>query len=298
MRMRVIRHLLDLRPNTRASIIAIAHFDGIHLGHQRLLQRAVDAARRQSLPALALDLFLPPSSGLPIESLRQRIPRVAEMGCESLVLQGYSARLQPTSIHRLLEQALAVPFGADTVFAEASLAAPILQTLHDMQVRHGFTLETVEPVVVNGIEVSNSAVRAAISAGELPSARRLLGRDPEVCGRVCRGFRRGHTIGFPTANLRASRILLPPNGVYAVRVRVGNSNSVHGGVANLGVNPTFGGNQRTLESHLFNFRDDLYGKRITVQLVQRLREERKFAGVEELVQQIRKDAVAARACLK
>lgn len=213
------------------------------------------------------------------------------------MLERYTARLQSASIPSLLEKALATPLRACTVFAEASLAAPILQTLRDLRDRFGVVLAIVEPVVVDGIAVSNSSVRAAITAGDLPSARRLLGRNPEVCARVRRGFRRGHTIGFPTANLRASRILLPPNGVYAVRVRVGDDGPMLGGVANLGVNPTFGVNQRTLESHLFDFHGDLYGQRITVQLVQRLREERKFAGVEDLVQQIRKDAEAARVCL-
>ncbi len=297
MRMRVIRYPLGAGSVLKARTIVVAHFDGVHLSHQNLLQRAVDAARSQAGPALALDISLSPSSELPIESLRQKLRHIGQSGCERVILQRYTPGGQAASLRRLVKIILTPVLRGSTVFAEPHLAEPILRTLHDLRDRHGVALEIVAPVMIDSGEVSVSALRAAITGGDLPSTHRLLGRDLEVCGRVRRGFRRGHTLGFPTANLRISRLLLPPNGVYAVRVRIGDEDHLQRGVANLGVNPTFGGSQRTLESHLFDFHGDLYGRRITVQLVQRLREERKFSGVEELGQQIRKDAEAARAYL-
>jgi len=167
--------------------------------------------------------------------------------------------------------------------------------LKQMSEESGFELEIVAAVEVDGETVSSSRIRAAISRGELERAARMLGRPYAVAGRVVQGLRRGHSLGFPTANLRPRGLQLPPNGVYAVRVRVGGEE--RRAVANLGFNPTFGNQERTLEAHLLDFDGDLYGMMIEVTFVAFLRGERKFPNVDALAEQIGVDIAAARRLL-
>jgi len=169
------------------------------------------------------------------------------------------------------------------------------ETLERLGRAYGFAVEIVGPVLVDGREVSSTAVRTLLSTGEMREVTRLLGRPYTVSGRVEKGFQRGRSLGFPTANLRPRADVLLPNGVYAVVVTVGEQEIL--GVANVGVNPTFGGNKRTIEAHLFDFSADLYGQRLRVGFVEHLRGERKFPSVQELVRQIQEDASRARALL-
>ena len=143
--------------------------------------------------------------------------------------------------------------------------------------------------------VSSSAVRRAISEGNLDRARALLGRHPSVSGRVVHGHHRGKGLGFPTANLHITDLSLPPDGVYAVRVRMREER--WSGVANLGFKPTFEEHERSLEVHLFDVEADLYGKRLEVSFIRQLRGEVRFPGPQALVQQIARDVTAARQVL-
>jgi len=161
--------------------------------------------------------------------------------------------------------------------------------------RYGFHVDIVGPVEVEDAVVSSSAVRGAISSGDLDRARAYLGRAPSVAGRVVLGHQRGKGLGFPTANLRIVGMVLPPDGVYAVRVHL--RGSEYSGVANLGFKPTFSEHEHSLEAHLFDFDAALYGQRIEVSFIKRLRGETKFANVQALVEQIAFDAAAARRIL-
>jgi riboflavin kinase/FMN adenylyltransferase len=169
------------------------------------------------------------------------------------------------------------------------------ETLQRLGQKYGFEVEIVGPIVVEGQEVSSTAVRTLLSAGQMRKVEHFLGRSYAVSGRVEKGFQRGRSIGFPTANLRPRTGFLLPNGVYAVRVEVEGQKVP--GVANVGMNPTFGNDKRTIEAHLFNFSADLYGKRLQVEFVDYLRGERKFPSVQELVRQIQEDAQRARMLL-
>jgi riboflavin kinase / FMN adenylyltransferase len=153
----------------------------------------------------------------------------------------------------------------------------------------------IPPLIVDGIPVSSSEIRAALQRGDLERANRLLGREYSVAGKVVRGAGRGRTLGFPTANVRPERPPLVPLGVYACRARVGES--VHKAVLNVGRQPTFGENEVAIEAHLLDFHDDLYENRIDLALVKRLREEMKFPSVEALRRQIAADAALAASLL-
>jgi riboflavin kinase/FMN adenylyltransferase len=188
-----------------------------------------------------------------------------------------------------------VVVGYNVTFGRDRTGTP--EVLRDLARQHGFAVEVVPPVAIGEHTVSSSAVRSALAAGDVAHASVLLGRPHTLVGRVRHGDHRGSTIGFATANAFPRGGMLPPDGVYAVRVGIGDEPPTRPGVANLGTNPTFGAVGRRLETHLFDFTGDLYGRRIQVALEQRLRGEVKFASVPELVAQIRKDAASAREVL-
>jgi riboflavin kinase/FMN adenylyltransferase len=167
--------------------------------------------------------------------------------------------------------------------------------LEALGARLGFAVEVVGPVRVDEHEVSSSVIRRAVAAGDMALAATLLGRPHRLGGRVVAGKRRGADLGFPTANIRVTEGLLPPDGVYAVIAEAGGGR--YAGVANIGRNPTFGANARTVEAHLFDFAGDLYGRRCRVALIERLRGEIAFPSAEALAAQIRRDAERARSVL-
>ena len=222
------------------------------------------------------------------------------MGVDGIILQRFElgfARLTPEEfIQRYLVEAIGVEkviVGHNVSFGRDR--AGNAERLVVLGEQSGFEVEVVGPVTVGNRAVSSTAVRSLLKAGNMREATQLLGQPYALSGRVVKGFQRGREIGFPTANLRPRAPVLLPNGVYAVCVDVGYDQ--YPAVANVGVNPTFGENQRTIETHLFDFSADLYGKRIRVAFVERLREERKFPSVQDLVNQIREDAHRARTLL-
>ena len=163
--------------------------------------------------------------------------------------------------------------------------------------RLGFTVEIVQPVLIDGERVSSTAIRAALDAGDLKSAERWLGRPYSMRGRVVRGRQLGRELGYPTANLRLERRRSPLAGIFAVRVH-GVETRALPGVASLGTRPTVDGVEPLLEAHIFDYSGDLYGREIEVEFVQKLREELRFDSVEALIVQMDRDAMAARSILK
>ena len=253
-------------------IVAVGRFDGVHRGHQRLLERQrelADQGRAEAIVALS------ESSGAALTSVRQRLARFEESGIDGVVLLG---RRDPKGIGEIVER-------LEARVLVAAVAEPDA----------GCAVDQVEPLVVDGVTLTSAVVREAVTRGELERAARALGRLHAVEGRVVHGFHRGASLGIPTANLRVTEFALPPDGVYAVRARV--RGRAIDGVANIGRNPTFGNRQRSVETHLFDVTEDLYGARLEVGFVGHLRGERKFPGVEALVAQIRADIAAARELL-
>ncbi len=272
--MRVVRHLGDLPPPAAQRVIAYSTFDGMHLGHQHLLAVLGD------LPSPAADRWAvvdETDTALPRLSSRRRL-------WSALRAAGAAGAVHLRRTAGDVE-ALLPALGAETVLIAAAEETALAAAWR--------RLAGVEEVKYPGQMVSCARLRVAIRQADLAAARAMLGRDYAVEGRVVHGFHRGASIGVPTANLRVRDLQLPPDGVYAVR-----TSSVAGelfGVANLGRNPTFGNDERSLETHLFDFSGDLYGRRLEVAFVERVRDERKFDGVDALVAQIRRDIEAARA---
>jgi riboflavin kinase/FMN adenylyltransferase len=312
----LIRHIESHPRRLIAPVVTLGNFDGVHRGHQAILERVVADARARRGEAVAISFHPHPLAVLKPERapgvltpLREKVRWIAASGVDVLVLRHFTrafAALEPeTFVERFLVDRLhasrlvvghSVSFGHDRR-GDASLLA-------DLGRRHGFDVEVVGPVRADGHEVSSSLVRRAITEGNLRLATALLGRPHALLGRIVVGKRRGKTLGFPTANVAVRLGLHPPDGVYAVRVEIGPARGRpasetirRDGVANIGHNPTFGENARTLEAHVFDFDGEVYGRRCRVAFVERVRGEVKFASVDALVAQIARDAADARAIL-
>lgn len=291
-------------------VLTAGNFDGVHRGHQALIAETRALARELSAPSAVLTFdpaprdVLRPENGIPrIQSLERKLEHLARTGIDAVVVQPFDlalAGLDAASFARRLRDHLGVVAmvvghdfrfgrgrqgGADTLRSELSIPVRELEALVD---EHG--------------PISSSRVREALKEGRVADAARLLGHPHELVGRVTRGDQRGRLIGFPTANLSPSEGgglggLLPPNGVYAVRVRGISGEQPLPGVANLGTRPTFEGQGQRLEVHLLDFEGDLYDREMVVELIERLRPEQRFPSVDALIAQIRQDAEEARSVL-
>jgi riboflavin kinase/FMN adenylyltransferase len=307
--MRILRHYQNLPAACRGGVAVIGNFDGIHLGHQALirtgLELAHEAGRRCALltfephPRSVLRPRDPPFRLTPFR-IKARLLR--EFGLDALVALRFDAGLAAKTPDEFVQQVLVdglgiagAVVGFDFVFGNKRSGNA--EMLTEMGRRLGFAVTVIAPVEEAGGLYSSTRIRDLLNRGEPRRAAALLGRDWEIDGRVESGDRRGRTIGFPTANLRLHDYLRPAAGVYAVRVAVEEEGAWRPGVANFGYRPTFGGTDLKLEVHLFDFSGDLYGKHLRVALVEYLRPERKFAGLQELRDQIAADCTQARRML-
>jgi len=307
--MRVVRNLTATRKPFRAPVVALGNFDGLHLGHRAIVARTLARARSAGSDAVVFTFWPHPVAVLAparapqmITSLARRLALLRGLEIDGVVAQRFTrsfAALTPAEFVRavLVDQlgVSAVVVGYNVNFGRDRAGTP--EVLSELGRSHGFDVEVVPSVLSGDLQVSSSAVRRLIESGDVAAASRLLGRPHGLVGLVRRGDRRGATIGFPTANILPRAGMLPPDGVYAVRVGINGEPVLRPGVANLGSNPTFGGAARRLETHLFDFDGDLYGRRLSVDLIARLRGEIRFPSVEALVRQIASDAGDARRIL-
>lgn len=305
--MEVVRHIATSSRRFVAPVLTLGNFDGVHRGHQAILGRVAEVAHATGGEAVALTFHPHPVSVLRpehapalITSLRDRLALLAGTDLDVVLLQHFTPAFAGLSAEAFVERVVVERLGATRVIVGHSVSfgqgrrgdAALLSTLG---ARHGFGVEVVGPVRVDGHDVSSSAVRRAIADGDVTLAATLLGRPHRLSGRVVMGRQRGATIGFPTANVAVRAGMWPPDGVYAVRMLRGDA--WLDGVANIGTNPTFGDTGRTLEVYLFDFDADIYGERVSVAFVERLRGEETFPSVEALVARIARDVDDARAVL-
>ena len=306
---RLFRDLGGQRLSSRGSVVCIGAFDGLHLGHQALLQRVRDRAAARGADAAVVSFeplpreYFAPDGEAPPRLLwpRDKLCRLDEAGMDLVALLRFGAKLAslpPEDFVRiLLVQRLAareVWVGEDFRFGHRR--AGDLALLRRMGADLGFEAHALEPVHKDGERISSSRIRALLGAGELDRAARLLGRPYAMGGRVLHGRQLGRTLGYPTANLGLKGRKPALDGIFAARVR-GVGALAWPAVASLGTRPTVNGREPLLEAHLFDFDGDLYGRQIEVEFVARLRDELRFDSLDALVAQMDKDAAAARAVL-
>lgn len=296
----------------RPRVVTIGVFDGLHRGHQAVLERLVREARESGAASTAVtfdphpDAVLRGAAPPRLSDPEQLIEGMAALGIDEFVVQPFDeafSRLEPEPFLRLLgagEGLRAFLMTPEAAFGHGRRGDAT--TVAEIGERLGFRLVLVTPLLVGGRPVSSSRIRDAIGAGRLAEARHLLGRSPAVTGRVVKGAGRGRDLGFPTANLAFDELVaLPPDGIYAVRVAwrpsTGEAWRSGAGVASLGVRPTFGPGERVLEVYIFGVEEPLYGTTIRVSFERRQRGERRFATASALVRQMALDVARARRIL-
>jgi riboflavin kinase/FMN adenylyltransferase len=289
----------------RGSVVCIGAFDGVHLGHRHVLGQVTRRAASLDLTPIAVTFepipreFFARGQGVPrLTSAGEKISRLVGTGIERVLSLRFDATLAAMSAEDFVAEVLVgrltareVWVGRDFRFGRRRAGdIALLQTLGE---RYGFTASEVAPFDLDGERVSSSAIRAFLAAGRFDDAARLLGRRFSIGGHVVHGQQLGRKLGYPTANLRLGRRTAPVGGIFAVRVH-GIDAAPLAGVASLGVRPTVNGKEPLLEAHVFDFDGDLYGRRIEVEFVEKLRDEEKFADLAAMVRQIDDDAARAR----
>ena len=320
--MRIFRHFNTLPSDARGAAVAIGNFDGVHPGHRAVIKEAGLIAHDAGLLWAVLtfephprELFQPNQAPFRLTPLRSKAREIAALGVDMLIVQRFDEAFSCLEAEDFVKSALArgieashVVSGYDFVFGHGR--GGTCEMLLSMGAKEGFGFTAVNAIEdATGEVYSSTRIRERLTDGDPRGAAEVLGRPFELEGRVVEGERRGHALGFPTANIGLGTFLRPTNGIYAVRAAIdagpgggsdtdpGTEPSWRDGVANIGVRPTFGAGEVLLEVYLFDFDQDLYGRRLRVRLVDFLREEKKFDDVDELKAQIASDSVKARQIL-
>lgn len=303
--MELIRGWHNLRPQHRGCVVTIGNFDGVHRGHQAVLERLRLAAAEHRLPATLISFephpleFLRPQLAPPrLTGLRDKLMALRQQGIERVLCLRFGHRLAQmpaeTFVRELLLDALGVRFllvGDDFRFGcDRRGDFDMLQAAGKVA---DFAVERMPTVVVDGARASSTRIRQALAENDLAAAARLLGRPYSICGRVRRGDAIGRTLGFPTANIAFPRARPPLAGIFVVNVR--GLGAPRPGVASLGTRPTVNGKRLLLEVHLLDYQGDLYGRHLEVEFLHWLRGEERFDSLEAMQAQIARDAEAARA---
>ena len=307
--MQLYRTLAALRRRSSAApcVVAIGVFDGLHIGHRAILERAQREAAAAGQRMLVFtfeptpkEFFSPTNPPPRLTRFRERFELLTQLGIDDLFCPSFGA-VRDLSPQRFIETLLVGGLGVRHVVVgdDFRFGANRQGTVADLRAagtRHGFAVSEVAPVFWQGARVSSTAIREALKRGDLDAARGMLGRDYSISGRVVRGLGLGRTLGFPTANVNLKRLQAPIDGIFAARV-TGLGSPPLAGVASVGTRPTVGGREPLLEVLIFDFGGDIYGEYITVHFVKRLREERHFADLPAMQRQMHVDVAAARAAL-
>lgn len=292
----------------RGAVLALGNFDGFHLGHQAVVNRAIALGFHMRRPVIVatfdphpVSYFKPDLPPFRLTTLDQRQELFAHAGADAMLVFRFGPEMAATSAEGFVAEVLAGRLGAagvvtgdDFTFGKGRTGS--IAMLKEVGAENGITAEAVAPVLYDGDRISSGRVRDALQAGDTALATQLLSRDFAVEGMVQRGDQRGRELGYPTANLVLGDYLRPKYGIYAVRVTLDDGREVPG-VASFGVRPTFEPAVELLEAHLFDFDGDLYGRKIEVALHGFIRDEKKFESLDTLVEHMRADEAAARKLL-
>jgi riboflavin kinase / FMN adenylyltransferase len=307
--MKIIHSIQDISPELQGSVVTIGNFDGVHLGHQSIFKQVIRDARKIDRPAVVITFDPHPKMVLHPErrpfylvtTIEEKAARMAETGIDALIIIPFSLEFAGTTAGQFVTDILwdklrisKIIIGHDYSFGrnkegnEAFLAA--------QGEKLGFAVELIQAFRHGDTIISSTRVRNALLDGRVRLASEWLGRPYNLAGKVIRGHQRGAGLGFPTANIKPEKLLLPADGVYAVIVRM-NGNRYRG-VLNIGNNPTFGDMARSVEVFILDFKGDVYDKDIEVFFIEEIRREIKFDGPEKLIAQIRQDIDKAGDILK
>lgn len=295
----------------RPTVVSVGVFDGLHLGHRRILERALHQARRRDGRCVVVSFDPHPDVVLaktfrapaPLTPIPEKRARLAAMGVDALEILPFTREMAALTPEEFVERHLERPFAPGVLvvgqgFALGKGRAGNVTRLRDIGRGLGFDVESVPLVEVDGGPVSSSRIREHLGAGEVAAAARLLGRRYNLVGRVVAGEAIGRTLGYPTANLRLhDEKLVPANGIYAAWTRLPGESMLRQGAMSIGVRPTFGGHARTIEVHVLDWSGDLVGRDVEVEFVEWLRAEERFESAEALVRAMDADVARVRRSL-
>ena len=303
--MQVYQQIDDAGLSPAASVVTMGNFDGIHLGHQALVLRSLEEARRRNVTSVVLTfdphplkVLAPARAPRLILSPEDKIELLQDLGVDVVINQRFDASFASLDAEEFVRRfifnrlkAKRIWVGRDLRFGHDRKGDVEQLVLWGQEL--GFEVGIVDPILVNGVRVSSSQIRQAIEAGRVDEARSSLGRYHFISGTVVEGNRRGRDLGFPTANIASRTEVIPSDGIYATLFHIGQEPRLS--VSSIGVNPTFGAGPRTVESYILNFDREIYGTKIKLAFVKKIREEKKFADVASLIAQIQEDVRSARA---
>lgn len=299
--------ITDLSRITRKftnTVLTLGNFDGLHLGHQELIKMVMKRARETGAVSMVVTFrphplkILAPDKCPPLISIyEEKIALFEKLGLDVLVKIPFTVDFASMSPEDFTRKVLCELLGAKEIFVGYNYRfgkgrTGNVGTLKKLGKQCGFVVREVEQVSFDGEVISSTKIRKLLAEGSVEQAARLLGRDYAITGVVVKGDGRGKGLGFPTANIAPKHAIIPANGVYAVRFFV--REKFYDGIANIGLRPTFDENRLTIEVHVLDFNEDIYGEEISLYFVGRIREERKFKGPDDLVRQIASDIGTAR----
>jgi len=305
--MQLIRNIKKLK-NIKSPLVTLGNFDGVHLGHQRVLKAVKKRAEKLKLPSVVytfvphpLKVVAPHMSPPLLTTLEEKMGLIKSFGIDYSILAQFTKEFAAQHPREFAKNILVgqlrvkeVVVGHDYAFGKGKEGT--IGYLKDLGREFDFRVRVIPAYKKKGIIVSSSRVREYIQAGRVEDAAGFLGRPYAVSGRIVRGRNIGRGLGFPTANLEISSELVPKNGVYAVRIGLGRN--IYNGVANIGFAPTFGKNKFALEVHIMDFNRRIYGKELKVEFIKRLRDEKTFKNAGSLAFQIKRDIDMAKRALE
>ena len=288
----------------RPTVLTLGVFDGLHLGHQKIMNKVVERANAVGAVPTAITFdphpreVLHPESAPPLlQTLDQRLANLEVLGIGQAIVVRFDLEFASNSAEDFLKDIVHDRLHAKEVYLGKGFAfgrgrGGNIELLRKMSAELGFVADEVDEVTLRGQRISSSRIRQLLSEGRVNLVRRMLGRPYGVEGVIIRGDRRGHAIGFPTANLYPHNRVIPKFGVYATATLI--DGAWRRSITNIGVRPTFGADaEPSIESYIFDFDRDLYGDVLRVRFLHRIRDEKKFSGIDELKAQIQKDSARA-----
>jgi riboflavin kinase/FMN adenylyltransferase len=297
----LIKGLSDLDPLLNGCVLTIGNFDGLHLGHQAVIKKLAKRGQSLNLPVVAmifepqpLEYFLRENAPSRLMRLREKVIQFGQLPVDQLLILRFNRQLANYDAEQFIDDVLVsklnvkhLVIGDDFHFGKARRGN--FAMLKEKGEHYGFTVEDTGSFQLSGLRVSSTLIRDALSEGNLDLAKAMLGRNYAICGRVVHGEKRGRLIGYPTANLKLFRKNTPISGVFAVTM-TGIDRREIPGIANVGVRPTLDGPATViLETHLFDFNKDIYGKYVEIHFQQKIRDEMRFESMDRLKAQIAKD---------
>jgi len=306
--MKIFRHIEDQGLLVSGTVATMGNFDGIHLGHQTLVRNTVEESQRLGYPSTVLTfephplkVLAPERAPSLILSYEDKMALLQSLGVDIVVAQRFDLQFASIAadefVCRFLVDRLKIKklwVGRDLRFGQGRKGGT--DNLLRLAPGAGFEVGVLDPILLDGIRISSSRIRQLVEEGRVDEVRPMLGRYHFVSGRIVTGHRRGQKLGFPTANIATETEVVPLNGIYATLIQVKNKQWLS--VSSVGVNPTFGDGPRTVESFILDFDGDIYGERVKLAFVQRIRDEKKFVLVNDLIGQMDDDVKRAKALFK